>query len=492
MVIETIKKNKKLFLFFALLILTQIIWIIKSDGFYFIDDSCHFNYNKHFFTDYYKETFGAWSRLGRVLLFSLPSLLGLKGIQIFSSLIFLFTILYAYKISIKLNSKNPEWIILLIGFQPVLFNISYTVLAELPAASLIVISYYYYLNKKPHITLIISSLIFLFRTEYFFVCILFAIVYLVEKKWKYLVLTITGPLLWFLHSYLVSQNPMQFFYDLGLHSRLPRISEGIDWYYYLIRFPQIFGIAQTVFFILSVVIIIQKKYIKEYSIPLLIIFGGILFHTLAALKGFNISCSIGQLRYVAVVGPVFAIISLLSLDAFLSKIIGRKQNIIISILLITFMFLSGPFVTPFHKKLVLEEESEKIAELVNKEYKGFKVLSSIHYVANALDEPKTGGDIFKELTKSNLEKYDKCIIAFLKELENDPFVGETLKLKDIENTPNIKLLYIKKEKVNRNYDVPVNYFIYDWSHDYIKTIINYLISDQYTWEDFELRVYIKQ
>lgn len=484
-------KSRNLIIFFGLLIIVQIIWIFNSNGFYFIDDSCHFNYNRNYFTKFYLEPFSAWSRFGRVILFAIPSLVGLKGVQIFSSLIFLLTIVYAYKIAKLKNINNPEWIVLLIGFQSVLFNISYTVLAELPAAALIVISYYYYMKDKQLAVLVLSSLIFLFRTEYYFVCVLYFIIYVVEKKWKLLPLVIIGPLVWYLHTYFISQNPLQFYYDFGLHARLPRITVGIEWYYYFLRSPQIFGIVQTLFFAISLFFVLKNKVIKDYYIPILIVFGGIIFHTLAALKGLNVSCSVGQLRYVAVIGPMFGIVSLFGLDEIMKLIRKIKTKYYLSIVIVLIMFLSGPFVTPFHKKLALEEESDKVVELVNSKYVGYKVLSSLHYVANSLDEPTTGGEVFKELTKANFNKYDKSIIVFLKELENDPFVSETMKLRDIENNPNVKLLYTVKAKVNRNNDVPVNKYFYDWVYEFLKTVINYLVADQYSWEDFELKVYLK-
>ncbi len=161
-------KTRK-YLFWAALIVVQAIWIFNSDGFYFIDDSSHFNYNRHYFESY-DQSIGAWHRMGRVLLFALPAQFGLKGVQIASAFIFLLTVFVSYKILKEKNVPYAEWVIPVMGFQPVLFNISYTTLAELPAAFLIILSFYYYLKDKPKLVLISSSLIFIFRTEYSFVC----------------------------------------------------------------------------------------------------------------------------------------------------------------------------------------------------------------------------------------------------------------------------------------------------------------------------------
>ncbi|HMS64421.1 MAG TPA: hypothetical protein PKD83_04105, partial [Ignavibacteria bacterium] len=286
------------YLFWILLIIVQIIWIKNSDGFYFIDDSCHFNFNRHYIDSYLLST-DAWHRMGRVLLFALPAQFGLTGVQIASSLIFLITIYYAKKILEFKNVKYSEWIIPVIGFQPVLFNISYTSLAELPAAFLIVLSFYFYIKDKPAAAMIASSLIFTFRTEYFYAAGLFFLIYAYRKNFKILPLIFTGPALWYVYTTLITKNPMKFFYEILLHTKLLKIDTGIDWYYYFLHSFKIFGLIQILFFIYALIILIFRKQVKEYFLILLIVFSGISIHTLLALKGLNLTCSIGQLRYVA-------------------------------------------------------------------------------------------------------------------------------------------------------------------------------------------------
>ncbi len=353
------KKNRNygLIILFVILAVVQAVWIFHSNGFYFIDDGCHFNYNRHFFTSYY-TSLGFWHRLGRVWLFTLPAQFGLKGEQIFSALLFLATIFTAYKILKFKNVPFAEWIIPVIGFQPVLFNISYTVLAELPAAFLIVLSYYLYLKDKPVLTMIFSSLIFMFRTEYYFVAGLFFLIYLFRKNWKVLPWFILGPLIWFIVSWIIQKDWWRFFYDMAMHSRLPRITEGIDWYYYFYHSPELFGFVQCLFFIMGTALLFYKKKISDYGLVFLIVFGGIFIQTMFALKGLNLSCSIGQLRYVAVVGPMFGIISAAGLGYFFDSLSKWYVRLPMMIILLGFMFVLGPYATPYHNKYRIEEESE--------------------------------------------------------------------------------------------------------------------------------------
>jgi hypothetical protein len=486
--IEIIRKNK-VFIFFLILVAVQVYWIVNSSGFYFIDDSCHFNYNRHLLSSY-NESIGSWHRLGRVWLFALPAQFGLKGTQIFSAIIFLFTIFIAYKILKIKNVKYPEWVVLVIGFQPVLFNISYTVLAELPAACLIILSLYFYFKDKYIHVMIFSSLIFIFRTEYYFIAGIFLIIYLFKKKWIALPLFAIGPFLWFLVSWIITGEYWRFSYDMMLHSRLPRITEGIDWYYYLIYSPVIFGLLQVLFFIIGTSIALIGRRINDFGLMFLIILCGLLVQTLAALKGLNSTCSTGQLRYLAVVGPVFGIITTFGLSSLWKIIKNPFLRGFIQILFAGIMFFFGPYSTPFHSKFQIEKVSDEIVRLTEKDYPEYKVISNLHYIANAMDEAASGGEKFKTLTRSNLNKYDKAIIAWDNNLETSPFVDENVSLKNIEKIPGIKILFIKIDTVDHDYDVPI-YKFYKYESEFRRKGYEYLTHDQYCWENYEIKVFVK-
>ena len=483
-------KTRK-YIFWIVLIVVQAIWIFNSDGFYFIDDSSHFNYNRHFFDSFSKST-GAWHRMGRVLLFTVPAQFGLKGVQITSAFIFLLTVYFAYKILKEKNIPYAEWIIPVLGFQPVLFNISYTSLAELPAAFLIVLSFYYYLKDKPKLALITSSLIFIFRTEYSFVCAIYFLIYAYRKNYSVLVLAITGPVLWYLYTTIITLNPTQFFYDMTLHSRLLKIDVGVDWYYYLLHSPKIFGFIQAAFFVAGAVILFYKKELKDYWILVLIFFGGIAVQTLLALKGLNLTCSIGQLRYVAVVGPAFGIIAAVGLGYFYTKIKQPAGSILLGLVLLFIMFILGPYSTPYHNKFEIEEVSEDITAFAQDNYPEYKIITNMHQVANALDESQTGGKKFTLLSQTNLNNTPKALIVWCSYLEGSPFVDDDVTLKEIESIAGIKQVRDYKDTVNNCQSIPVYKHRRDGDEYSIsRDFIDYMIADQTTWENIDIRVFLK-
>ncbi|MBZ0203107.1 MAG: hypothetical protein K8I03_08850 [Ignavibacteria bacterium] len=432
--------------------------------------------------------------MGRVLLFSLPAQFGLKGVQITSALLFIVTIFIAYRILKQKSVKYAEWVIPIIGFQPVLFNVSYTTLAELPAAFLIVLSFYYYLKNKPVHVLIISSLIFIFRTEYYYVAGIYLLIYAYQKNWRVLPWFFAGPLLWYLYTTAITLNPIQFFYDMTLHSRLLKIDAGVDWYYYFLHSAKIYGVLQTFFFICGTIAVLMKREFKDLYILVVIVLAGITVQTLLALKGLNLTCSIGQLRYVAVVGPALGIVSVIGIS-LLWKIL--RNNIVRSSIMLIFvfiMFILGPYSTPYHNKFEIEKVSEDIVSYTDKNYPGYKLISNMHQLANALDESQTGGKRFTLLSQSNVNNNNKVLIVWCSYLEGSPFVDDDVTLKEIESIPGIKQVKDYKDTVNNCTSIPI-YSKYRKEGDEFKRsrdFIDYIIGDQTTWETIDIRVFLKE
>lgn len=482
------KSNKLLIFFFLVAILMEFVWIFNSDGFYFIDDGCHFNYNRHYLEDL-SRTVSSWSRVGRVLLYFPAAQFGLKGVQINAAIIFFITIIISYKILKNAGITYAEWVVPFIAFQPVLFNISFSSLAELPAATLIILSFYFYQRNKDTFAMLCASLTFIFRTEMYFVAVIYLLVYLKQKKYKTLIPFLVGPLFWTLYTIIITGSLHSLLENLFIHTKLPRITQGVKWYHYLVLSPKTYGLFQTLFFITGCIYILFKKELKSFIILMFIVFGGIAGHTLAALDGLNTTCSVGQVRYISIVGPAFAVISVAGMSYFATKINRITRNIFAVIIFIVSLIL-GPLVTPFHKKYEIDKISEQFAYQIHTQYQGYVIISDLHQIANALDEPSSGGKIYKPLTKKNLEEHQKALIIWESSLDGSPFTQESLTRKDIENLPGVRVIDSINVVINHNYDFPI-YHLKERSPEFIQEIFNYYMKEQNCWENIFLKVYLK-
>jgi len=485
-----IKSNNKnfLILLFSLLIV-QIIWLVYSPGFYFIDDGCHYVYNRHFY-QMPIHIISSWARLGRVILYALPAQINYRAVQILSALIFDLTVYIGYRILKFKNVSHPEWAIIAIGFQPVLFNLSYTAMAELPTAFLIILSYYFFIREKYVPAIILSSMIFLFRTEYFFVCLLFVLVLLFQKKWYAIPLSLIGPAIWFFTILCITKIPSDFISIFGLHSQLPRVGEGIKWYHYIIYSPKTFGIIQTLFFFIGIAVLIRKKKFNEWVLALLIIIGGIAGHTLAALDTFNATCSVGQIRYISVVGPMVGLLSVVGISYVGDFFKWKYLKVFFSVILLLLMFFAGPFITPFHTKYEIDYRCEDIAKLRDDKYKDYPVMTDLYQIAITLDMPYMDYDYFHKMRKSTLHNLDKAIIVWEKSLDGTPFTDSDLMLRDIEADSNVRLIDSIKVFIDHKYDIPIFKLKDNFNHTW-QPIMEYLTSEQYSDEDLYLKVFIK-
>jgi hypothetical protein len=159
------------------------------------------------------------------------------------------------------------------------------------------------------------------------------------------------------------------------------------------------------------------------------------------------------------------------------------------------MYIFGPYSTPWHSKFKIDQISEKISADAKENYKDYVVLSNMHQLANAMDEPSSGGNTYKNLTTTNLMKYDKAIIVWCRDLEGSPFVEENVTLSKVIANPGVELLREYKDTVNNSYSAPIyalrNRSFVTSDNKWTREVIDYLVHDQTTWETIDIRVYIK-
>jgi hypothetical protein len=390
------------------------VWILQSNGFYPVDECAHFLYSR-FVLKALPVTVQTWHRPGRLWLFALPAQLGHSFTMFFSLALFLCLLLVTYRIATLMNIKHAEWVVILTGLQPILFDISYACLAEAPAALLIMLSYWYHLKGRPGWALAIASAVFLFRFEMYAFAVLLFFVYLRKREWKILPLLLSGPLLWIGSSAIISGDVMTFFREWSKFSNLGKYVPGVSVTYYVENLHNVFGFAQVVLFVVGVTFIVRAKRIAEFGILFCVIAINITVNTLAGAEVFHWTGSIGELRYIAVVAPIVGIVSVYGLSEVLDRVKPSWAQLALSLLVFGAVVLNCTLTTHPRRWTNFDQIVITTTKALRSEYPDLTLLSNNYIVPYVMDVAPSGGPHFAKLDSATLKKYPECLILW------DPF-----------------------------------------------------------------------
>jgi hypothetical protein len=412
-------KNLLLIFFFAVVAVIESVWILKSNGFYLVDECAHFLYSR-FVLSALPVTVQTWHRPGRLWLFALPAQFGHTVTMFFSLALFLCLLLLVFKIAKLKGIKHAEWVVLLTGLQPVLFDISYACLTEAPTALVITLSYWYHLKGKHGWSLTVASAVFLFRFEMYAYAILLFFVYLHRREWKILPLVLLGPLVWIGLSTLISGDVLTFFREWSHFSSLGKFIPGVSLTHYVANLYKIFGFAQVVFFAAGVGFIARANRNADFGIIYCTIFIDIVFHTLAGAEVLHWTGSIGELRYIAVVGPFFGIVSVYGLSEFFERAKPLWRQFALSVIVFSVIVFQCTVATHPRRWPNYEQVVINMVKASQVEYPDITLLSNNCAAAYVMDVAPSGGPHYAKLDKAMLQKYPECLILW------DPFAANSL------------------------------------------------------------------
>ena len=407
-------RNPLLIFFLGVVAAIETVWILQSNGFYPIDECAHFLYNR-FVLDALPVTVQTWHRPGQLWLFALPAQLGHSFTMFFSLALFLCLLLVTYRIATLMDVKHAEWVVVLTGLQPILFDISYACLAEAPAALLIALSYWCHLKGRPGWCLAIASAVFLFRFELYGFAVLMFFLYLRERESKILPLVLLGPLLWIGSSAIISGDIMTFFREWSKFSNLGKYVPGISVMYYVENLHTIFGFAQVLLFVVGVLFIVRAKKSAEFGILLCLIAFTLIVNTLAGAEVFHWTGSVGDSRYVAVVAPLVGIVSVYGLSEVFERVKPSWARLAISTLLFGALVLNCTLTTHPRRWTEFDQVVINATTALRSEYPDLTLLSNNCIVPYVMDVAPSGGPHFAKLDTVMLKKYPECLILW------DPF-----------------------------------------------------------------------
>ena len=142
--IQRLKINLLLTFFLFIVGTIGTLWILLSNEFYYIDECAHYLYSR-FIVQVLPTTVQLWHRPLPQWLFVLPAQCGHTFTMFFALALFLVLLFITWRIAVLHGIKHAEWVVLLAGLQPILFDLSYACMTEMPAAFMIALSYLYHL-----------------------------------------------------------------------------------------------------------------------------------------------------------------------------------------------------------------------------------------------------------------------------------------------------------------------------------------------------------
>lgn len=397
--------------FLGVVAVIESVWILRSQGFFPVDECAHYLYSRFVLTAL-PFTVETWNRPGLLWLFALPAQLGHTCTMFFALLVYVALLLVTYRIAVLMNIRHAAWVILLTGLQPALFDISYACLAEMPAALVLALSLLYHLKGRHGTSLALASAVFLFRFEMYGFALLLFLLALRRKERRILPLVLIGPAIWIGSSALISGNVMTFFTEWSNFSQLGKYVPGIPVMYYAENLHRIFGIAQVLLFAGAVVLIFRRRNVSDFGLLFFLVAMNIAVNTAAGAEYFHWTGSIGEFRYVAVVGPFVALVSVFGFSEALEALGTGGQKLVFSLAVFTLVVFNCTLAThprawENYEKIVLE-----ITRAAHGEYPDLTLLSNNSLAAFALDAAPSGGPHYEKLDARKLAQYTRCLVLW--------------------------------------------------------------------------------
>jgi hypothetical protein len=293
-------------------------------------------------------------------------------------------------------------------------------MTEMPAAFMISLSYYYHLKEKHAWSLTLASSVILCRSEMFIYAGLMFLVYAYKREWKILPLILVGPFLWIGSTTLISGTLWTFFKEWKHFTAIGKFIPGVSLTHYVENLQTTYGYAQAILFVLGVLLIAMKKRSAEFGILYGAIASTIIFHTIAGADMFHWTGSIGELRYITVVGPLFGIVSVYGMSEILEKIKLPAGQFALCLLIFSVVVLNctekaHPRLWANYNRIVIALTKE-----MRSEYPAQTILSNNPIVAYVMDVSPAGGKNYALFDTLTLKKNPDCLILW------DPFSSNSI------------------------------------------------------------------
>jgi hypothetical protein len=423
---------------FVLLVVVLGELISQSDGFYPIDEGAHFVADAAALRQP-STSLGVWQRFGGVWLFALPAQFGPRAVKIFGSIIFLVTLFITYKVAEVEGIPGKECIIALAGFQPAFLDIAFTCMPELPASTLLILSYYLYKKSRLNWSVFAASVVFLFRYEMFVFALIIVLIALRRRAFSAVLYVIAGPAIWFFFSWLWTGDPAWLGREFVRFSGLEKYKEGVRWFHYLVNSPVIFGWIPVGLFVVALVNDLLRKTVR-FPVLYLAVSLNLTISTLASSEAFHWTGGIGDFRYLTPVSPFVALIALGGIDSLRAVI---PAGVVSRFLPLGLAVLLALQTVPAAKPHQLDSDETAVVALTQRAAADTipSPILSNHWASRL---PQVGlnqeRDSILSLSKETLSSHERAYVLWDPKLANSPFTQRALTLSALREDSAIVLV----------------------------------------------------
>ena len=423
------KLPKEEYLVNILIIIFFIIFIILaffSDGSYGgADDITHYRFSRYAFK-YPEFLLHHWAKPFYTLLIAPFSQIGFFGVRLFNVILGILSTFFTYKTAKLLNLENAFMVIfflLLSTLYPVMMLSGMT---EILFSFILIFAIFLFLKEKYIISAIILSFIPLVRTEGILILVIFILPYILNKKLKYASFLLTGIIIYSIVGgvyyndflWLITQMPYGNSTDIYGTGNL---------FHFVLQSKGIFGLVLTIIIFIGIISLIyyfakhrkNENLNKINELIVLIFIPATIYYWAHSFSWYiGIGSSLGLIRVIAAVIPLFAIIALIGFN-FIVNLLKKKSGfvLIFKVLVISLLFHSvlslNKFPIPLGEKNLL---IKKASNWLNKsQYRNAKVYYYDPYFFFFLEKDPYNKNIMEEFipdreNPGNKMKVDEILI----------------------------------------------------------------------------------
>lgn len=334
-------------------------------------------------------------------LLSMPfAQLGFKGIEVYNCLVSALSAYLAFLTAKKMQFRYALMVYPFLLFAPKFFLGQFSGLTEPTFALCLIAGFYFMLDDKPVLALLVISLSPFVRTEGFIIMIIYGIFLLLDKRWSLLPWLFAGLVLYSVIGFFYYHDILWVFHENPYAGGTNNYGHGtLD--HYAVQLMYVLGVPFYILLLLGLVFfvvnILRKKYrledsfsLKSFMLLYGCLLGFIVSHTLFWWLGiFN---SFGMVRIMICIVPLAAIVALQALhylgDGLASLLPQQKKNIgllvfysLVCIYVCIFPFTSNPAAYDLQKDFSASEEQFAVKRLLLRHK---ELLSKAHVVYSSL------------------------------------------------------------------------------------------------------------